>query len=198
MRQMTTEAGNEGYLLYKGISDYLIKNNVIPLGITPPVINGKLDEKALKKTIKLCDGIILEGGEDFDEFDLQIANYLYEKNIPTLGICLGMQIMASLFNGNLELVKGHMQKTKYAHFVYLNKNSKLYKIIRKKKILVNSRHYYAVKNTDLEKCAYSNVIEAVSDDKKKFFIGVQWHPENLDDVNSYKLFKAFFKSLKKN
>ena len=63
---------------------------------------------------------------------------------------------------------------------------------------MNSRHYYAVKNTDLEKCAYSNVIEAVSDDKKKFFIGVQWHPENLDDVNSYKLFKAFFKSLKKN
>lgn len=198
MRKMTTEGGHDGFLLYKGVSDYLLKNNVLPLGFMPPIINGEIDKKILKKMLKKFDGVILEGGDDFDDFDLEIVRYLYLNDIPCLGICLGMQMMGCLFNGFMADIKGHMQNDKYAHFVYLNKNSKLYKILKKRKILVNSRHQSAVMQTNLKVCAYSDVIEAVSDDNKKFFIGVQWHPENLDDINSYKLFQAFFKALKKN
>lgn len=197
MRETTTNSGNKGYLLYKSLNDYLIKNNILPFGFTAPIKDNKLDEKKLKKILKVCDGVILQGGDDFNDIDKQIARYLYDKNVPTFGICLGMQIMASAFNGNIKKIKGHNSKSKYAHFVYLNKNSKLYKIIKKKKILVNSRHNYAVSSTDLKKCAYSNEIEAIEDDNKKFYIGIQWHPENLNDVNSYKLFKAFFNSLEK-
>ena len=40
-----------------------------------------------------------------------------------------------------------------------------------------------------------NVIEEVEDIDKKFFIGVQWHPENLNDDNSDKLFNYFIKNL---
>ena len=197
MSKTITESGNKGFILYKKLNDYLLKNNVIPLGFTAPVTNGVLNNEILGKIIKKFDGVILEGGDDFDKFDLEVTKYLYDHDIPTLGICLGMQMMGYLFNGKMNDIKGHMSKDKYVHFVYLNKNSKLYKIIRKRKIFVNSRHKSVLVKTDLKINAYSNVIEALSDDAKKFFIGVQWHPESLDDVNTYKIFKAFFKTLKK-
>lgn len=196
MRSFTFD-NNNGYILYKNINDCLIKNDIIPLGFTPPVINGKLDKLFLEKIINSVDGVVLQGGDEINSFDLEIVKYLHDNDIPTLGICLGMQMMSQYFNGDLTRIKNHMHKDKYVHFVILKKGNKLFKIIGKRKILVNSRHKYAVIKTDLNKCAYSDVLEAVSDDNKKFFIGLQWHPESLDDINSYKLFKAFKKALKK-
>lgn len=197
MSKTITEMGNEGFVLYKKLNDYLLKNNIITFGFVPPVIDNKLDYEKLKKIMKKIDGVILEGGDDFDKFDLEVVKYIYDNDIPCLGICLGMQMMGCLFDGKMENVKGHMSNKKYVHFVYLNKNGKLYKIFKKRKILVNSRHNSAVTGTSLTEEAYSNVLEAVSSNDKKFFIGVQWHPESLDDINSFKLFKAFFQSLKK-
>ena len=36
---------------------------------------------------------------------------------------------------------------------------------------------------------------SVEDKNKKFFVGVQWHPEDLDDENSDKLFNYFINKL---
>lgn len=55
-----------------------------------------------------------------------------------------------------------------------------------------------IPNTDLDIVAYSEdeIIEAIEDKKKKFFIGVQWHPESLTyDEYSNKLFDFFIKKL---
>ena len=41
-----------------------------------------------------------------------------------------------------------------------------------------------------------NLVEAIEFKDKKFAIGVQWHPEDLDDEQTNKLFDEFIKKCK--
>jgi putative glutamine amidotransferase len=111
-----------------------------------------------------------------------------------------MQIMALAFNGDLEYINNntHISNKNYVHNINIMKNSKLGSIINKENILVNSRHKEYITKTDLNIVAYSSdgLIEAIEDTDKKFFIGVQWHPESLkNDLYSKLLFDAFINSL---
>lgn len=146
--------------------------------------------------IDLCSGIILQGGSDYYDIDIIITKYLHKNNIPTLGICLGMQTMAMAFNGIMSDIIDHKSNNLYVHQININKNSKLYKIIKKNKITVNSRHQSYIVSTDLSISSKANIIESIEDSNKNFFIGVQWHPETLMDENSILLFNSFFSSLK--
>ena len=143
----------------------------------------------------MCDGIILQGGDEKEEYDIDIINYLYKIDKPVLGICLGMQIMGMAFNGTLENISNHKNKLSYSHSVKIDKKSHLFKILKKEKINVNSRHNSVLKNTNLSIVGISNdnKIEAIEAKDKKFFIGVQWHPENMIDYDfeQSKLFKYF-------
>lgn len=173
------------------------KYNCIPIGIIVDFDNNpNIEFNKIKNIIDLCDGFILQGGSDYYDIDILITKYLYENNIPTLGICLGMQTMAMTFNGTMSEIANHNSKSKYVHSINIDKNSKLYNIIKKDKIFVNSRHNSYIKNTDLDVSATNNIIEAIEDKNKKFFIGVQWHPESIIDENSILLFNYFFLSIK--
>lgn len=157
-----------------------------------------MDINKIINVITLCDGVVLSGGADATLKDFQIVDYLYKENIPTLGICLGMQTMAEYFNNQVEeKINDHNSPEEYVHNVRVIKDSKLYSILKKELIMVNSRHNYCVPFTNMAISAYSDddIIEAVEDKSKKFFIGVQWHPESLTDKNSYHLFKSFVDNL---
>ena len=178
------------------IINVIHKYHCIPIGIIANFNNNpNIEFNKIKKIIDLCDGFILQGGDNYYDVDILIAKYLYKNNIPTLGICLGMQTMAVAFNGNMGIINNHNSKNKYVHQITINKNSKLYDIIKKNKIHVNSRHNSYVLNTNLNISASDEIIEAVEDKNKNFFIGVQWHPESLMDENSILLFNNFFYSL---
>ena len=173
------------------------KYNCIPIGIIVDFDNDpNIEFNKIKNIINLCDGFILQGGSDYYDIDILITKYLYENNIPTLGICLGMQTTAMTFNGTMSEIENHNSKSKYVHDIKINRNSKLYNIIKKDKIFVNSRHNSYIVNTDLDVSATNNIIEAIEDKNKKFFIGVQWHPESIIDENSILLFNYFFLSIK--
>lgn len=173
---------------YESIIDIINK-----LGGVSITINKSKD---FKKIIDLCDGIIMQGGNDIEEYDLDIIKYCYLKDIPLLSICLGMQEMGLCFDGNLKEIKNHNNTF---HYVKIDKNSNLYKYINSDLIHVNSRHKYALVKTNLSVVGMCDqVIEAIEDKTKRFFVGVQWHPEDIFSYNysSKRLFTSFMNTIK--
>ena len=178
----------------KAIYDKLSKKVLIT--IIPFDYNDNYIEKL--PLLENIDGVILVGGDDIYNFEYNLVKYLYNNDIPTLGICLGMQTMAVSINGTLGQLNNleHKSTKKYVHYIDINTSSLLYKIIGKDKIMVNPRHKDYVINTGLYIGATCDgIIEEVEDKNKKFFVGVQWHPEDLDDENSDKLFDYFINKL---
>ena len=186
-RNDITEEGHNTKIIYSDICKAIIKNGGTPIGI---VLNSNY-----KKLINMCDGIIFQGGDNFEYYDAYALKYAYDIDKPVLGICLGMQLMGCLFNGKLILVNNHKKKLSYAHTIKIIKNSVLHSIFKKDYIKVNSRHRQCIINTNLNISGISNdnVIEAIEDNNKKFFIGVQWHPESMIEYSDIQneLFKFF-------
>lgn len=176
----------------RDLFDTFKKYNICTIGI--PITNNFSEIIA---AVNLCDGIILSGGSRVLETDLKLVKYLYDNDIPTLGICLGMQAMCFAYNKEEIKISNHCILEEYVHFVNLKKGTLLYSIIGKERIRVNSRHNYAVKNTHFLINAISDddIIEGIEDKIKKFFLGVEWHPESLEDEYSNKLFTYFIDML---
>lgn len=177
----------------KDLFDTLKKFNVCTIGI--PITNNLA---SIIEAIKLCDGIILSGGSKVTTNDIELVKYLYENNIPTLGICLGMQSMCFAFNNKQEIkIDNHCSLEEYVHFINIKKDTLLYEILDSDRIKVNSRHNYAVINTNFKVNAISDdkIIEGIEDRSKKFFLGLEWHPESLEDDNSCKIFNYFINKL---
>lgn len=206
--------------LYNDYKDAVIKKQCIPFMITPVTnidynkfsldeIPPLTDEEKLlyDDMIDMCDGIIIPGGYRIYNFDQYIVSKAIEKDIPVLGICRGMQMLANIDNGYNCLEKineedTHLQRDKkYVHKVILNDNTLLKNIIKKDITEVNSRHRYAVKNVNnfkISAMSDDGIIEAIEAKNKNFVIGVQWHPEkliNFDDPSN-KLFDKFIEECK--
>ena len=203
LRDFESASGNKMYGFRSDLLAFLRKYKEIEV-ITIPIDfkNNEYDElERVEEVINSCNGIILPGGSNAYEIDLKIAKYLHEQNIPTLGICLGMQILSLAFDGDIAILKdnSHQSKEEYVHEVKLKRDSKIASILKKNKILVNSRHNEHITTTDLNITAIAPdmTIEAVEDQNKKFFIGIQWHPESLpNDIYSKRLFDYFINTLK--
>lgn len=184
-----TPSNKDAYVIYKSIIDMLDNYDVNYIGIIPNKIS------KLKDILNNLDGIILSGGDKESMYDYEIIKYVYDNNIPCLGICMGMQEMCMLYGRKLEKIDNHYSNDIYLHEVDII-NSKVY---GNKKIRVNSRHHEGIIKTNLYVTGrIDNIIEMVEDKSKKFFVGVQWHPEDIYmfDEDAKKLINMFIKSIK--
>lgn len=169
------------YKVNKNIVLKIEKAGGIPILILPTNFND------LKNILYLCDGIVMPGGKDIYEYDKYICNYAIVNDIPLLGICLGMQIMASEY---LDKTKSNHKNV--THKIYTKKGSVVNGLVGD--TYVNSRHIECITNPgEYVVTAYSNdgCIEAIEHPTNKFNIGVQWHPEDMD---SDELFNEFIKA----
>jgi putative glutamine amidotransferase len=94
----------------------------------------------------------------------------------------------------------HYSKEEYVHKLRILKDTLLYDIIGEEEIEVNSRHNYHIDSPGIHKVsAYSEdgIIEAIENESKTFQLGVQWHPESLDDIFTEKIFEKFIDAANK-
>ncbi|WP_209121215.1 gamma-glutamyl-gamma-aminobutyrate hydrolase family protein [Alkalihalobacillus sp. BA299] len=154
--------------------------------------------------------------DDRDVMEEILFNRVVELNKPAFGICRGLQLFNALLGGKLyqdlvtqrhqEKQLDHKQNPPYekpVHKVYIDKENRLYHILKKESIKVNSLHHQGIKelSRQLVSIAHSEdgLIEAVYMPEKAFVLAVQWHPEinYIEDDSSFKLFIEFVEACKK-
>lgn len=150
-----------------------------------------------------CDGLVLSGGDDPDmqafgrathpsatvvdperqAFELELlAATAATPERPVLGICLGMQLMALAAGGDLDQHLPDAWPTAEQHWGHrphgvtgpLGAGE------------VDSHHRQAVCDPgrlDVVAVADDGLIEAIRDPARRFFLGVQWHPERTRDAS---------------
>lgn len=177
-----------------------------------------------KNNIKFekLDGLLLSGGNDIDPtlygenkdahntpldkkrdtFELEMIDKAYKARMPILGICRGAQLINIYFDGtlypsmlDLDKYKNHKNSPFPIKNMYVRKISKLFSIIRKKEVPINSIHNQAIdkvgRNLKITAC-HDKIVEAIEKENYPFLLGVQWHPEYLIYLKEHRLiFKAF-------
>lgn len=205
---ITGNYDKETCTLAEGYYQSVLKAGGIPL-IIPP----------FQETDRLCqmldtiDGIIFSGGGDInplffgeepikelhsitperDRQELLLARLAYDRQIPMLGICKGIQTINLALGGTVyQDIHTQMEGTRIkhsqdqdrrypSHSVRLMPGSIMQRIFGSTTITVNSFHHQACKEAApcLNATAISpdGVIEAIESNEFKSILGVQWHPE---------------------
>lgn len=140
------------------------------------------------------------------ENDLALARAARELRVPALGVCLGMQVMNVAGGGSLiqdiasevetQIQHASEPENRARHDVRIDEGSRLAEIVRESEVRVNSSHHQAVRRLapGLRVSAHApdGVIEAIEDPAHPFYIGLQWHPEDMvGEHTATSIFKAF-------
>lgn len=155
-------------------------------------------------------------GECFPERDwseILLTQLSLQQDLPLLGICRGIQVLAVAAGGRIyqdipsqhPIAMQHRQTAprQYAwHDVDITKDSVLYHLLSERKIGVNSLHHQAVLEIPpgfiQNALASDGIIEGIEKPDAKFCIGVQWHPESMEnEMHSEALFRGFVEACRK-
>lgn len=160
------------------------------------------EKNNIDKYLDMVDGVMFPGGHKVTPFDVYLLKRCIERDIPTLGICLGMQLMScydeyfQVYPNESEINHYQDSDEGFAHKVFIKKDSTLYKILGKEELMVNSFHNYHVSIDNYYKvCATSEdgYIEGIELPNRRFHVGIQWHPEISYpfDLDSQKIINYF-------
>ena len=202
---------------------------VVAAGATPVVLPPLAHPDVIINTLDHLDGLILTGGADYnplwageqpmrglgninkerDLAELLTVRLAYNRQIPMLGICRGIQTLALALGGKVtqdinstplqtadaDYRIKHSQdaaRNEATHVVTLQPDSILADLYQADHIFVNSFHHQAVadcgKRFRVVATAPDGIVEAMESSEFKDILGVQWHPEWLEE-DGLKLFE---------
>jgi GMP synthase (glutamine-hydrolysing) len=170
----------------------LIARRIRELGVFSEIITPKNLIKLKKyKNIK---GIILSGGPSTvtkDKFQT-VPKEIFNKKIPILGICYGLQLIAKLLGGK---IKASKKKREFGRaFLLKKKSSLLTKNFYDSSSPVWMSHEDAViklpKNFKIIASTNESKMTIIENSKDKIY-GVQFHPEVTHTINGKKIFINF-------
>ena len=189
---------------YEGIDATLRERyykQVVEAGGVPVIVPPVADTAVIINTLQQLDGLILTGGGDHnplwmgeepsprlhninrerDLAELLLVRLAFNRQIPMLGICRGIQTLAIALGGKVEQdieqqVK-HSQdadRSEPTHSVCLVKDSTLYNIYGSERIMVNSFHHQAVSEAEGQK-----IFRWLVERADEFYAAKQFHARNL-------------------
>jgi len=136
-----------------------------------------------------------------DRFEINLVQAIVKRDKPALFICRGIQVLNVALGGtliqDLRSSIAHRQRAPRHHpfhDILLEKDSVLYQLLRRETVRVNSFHHQAIAGLApglvATARARDGVVEAVEYPAKRFILGVQWHPEAMQDELSSRLFRG--------
>ena len=175
--------------------------------------------------LESLDGIMFSGGGDIDPAywgaephpatdidpardaaELMLMKAALEMDLPILGVCRGMQVMAVAAGGTLHQhlpdVIGHdrhraaagtdplaADASAYGRHDVVTKPGSRARALLGSHLTVNAFHHQAVDDpgtfTPVGWCPDDRVIEIMEDPARTFALGVQWHPERTADLRLF-------------
>jgi putative glutamine amidotransferase len=204
---------DEAVLLPRAYVSQVTAAGGIPVLLAPdPAITAEPDA-----VLGLVDGLVLAGGADVDPsaygaepdprtlgtvperdaFELALMRRAFELDLPVLGVCRGMQVMAVEAGGVLDQhlpdVVGHdahypLPGEYTSHHATPVAGTRLATLLGTEALAVPTYHHQAVQPESLADTAYrpsawhaDGTLEAMEDPTSGFRLAVQWHPEAGDD-----------------
>ena len=230
--------GNYAELTCKLAEGYY--KSIVQAGGVPVIIPPISETDVIINTLERLDALVLSGGADYDPHyageepwptlgdinaerdlpELFITQLAYNRQLPILGICRGIQTLAMALGGHVRQdisdiwQHSHSQQEdrhQTTHSVTVEKDSILFRIYSDSQpstfnlprnatlcsvgglstLEVNSLHHQAVDDTGprFRVIARSGdgIIEAMESTEYKSILGVQWHPECLE--NGHPIFR---------
>lgn len=217
------------------VTDYLIEADFLPV---MPFAHTNLDcmDKAsvvAEHYLEDMSGMVLQGGADVcpswydqenrnakqvqrhrDIFEMALVKLCYERGIPVLGLCRGMQLINVTLGGTLYQELPEDQFIKHIehqgedfdtfslenmkecyHDVQLEAGGILESVYQKSTLRVNSYHHQGVdrlaEGLQVEARSPDQLIEAYSA-REKGILGLQWHPElDMQHPENVELFRVW-------
>jgi putative glutamine amidotransferase len=206
-------------------------NAVALAGGAPLLIPLVAEEISLRAIFDTLDGLLLTGGVDIaparygesphpnlgavdklrDEVEIILARWAVESDLPTFGICRGIQTLNVALGGTLyqdipAQIQGALThpyqsgnpRDHIAHTIEIALHSQLGSLLpADMPVEVNSMHHQAVRDLApgfvITSRAPDGVIEAIEAPNKRFALAVQWHPEEM--VERHPQMRALFSAL---
>ena len=192
------------------ISQYA--SRVSDSGAVPMLIPSIEKEQNIETLLDLADGVLFIGGKDYDpqyygeelhpmtatdrlrpHFDIAFGLAAMKRNMPILGICAGCQLINIITGGKLiqHLDNAVEHRNGVFHQAKIIADGYFSRAVNGRagdEITVNSYHHQALhpdflgENVKVTASAFDGTVEAVEIPGERMVLGVQFHPERMDDL----------------
>jgi putative glutamine amidotransferase len=191
-------------LLPASYADAIVRAGGVPV-LLPPASD---DPDAAAAVVARLDGLVVSGGADVDPaqygsapdphtgpprpdrdaWEISLLDLAASANLPTLGVCRGMQVMAVAAGGTLDqhtpdvvgTEEHNPQPGVYGDTFVLTSDDSVVHSILGSSVTVRCHHHQSVHSHPgyvPTAWAADGTLEAMEWQGRRFCLGVQWHPE---------------------